>query len=317
MIAEASRLRFALPIFTFLVLGIWGLAWQSRATAQSNQPILFSREDSTRAIAIDSVTNTREPFSVFAPVAFSADPATRVMLFAGNLQLHEGENAAVVTADAEDEAHHVFPLTVEYVGSVPDNNWATAVIVRLNDDMGDAGDVLMRVYYHGVASNRVRVGIGHGGGGPPDDFGAVPTPGPLRPQFPGNPITAGTLTPTEVQTIIAQAVSAAASINKAVTVAVTDREGNVLGVFAMTGAPSTMQLRGGGPLQTPDPITGLVPVGLEGTKLPSKLGAISKAGTSSLFSTSGNAFTTRTAGFIIQAHFPPRVHFQGSGPLHV
>ena len=160
------------------------------------------------------------------------------------------------------------------------------------------------------------MGIGHTGGGPPDDVGAVPTPGPLGVQSPNNSLTAGTLTPAEVQTIIAQAVSAAASINKPVTVAVTDREGNVLGLFAMTGAPAMMQLRGGGPLQTPDPVTGLVPVGLEGTKLPSQLGAISKAGTSSLFSTTGNAFTTRTASFIIQEHFPPRVHFQGSGPLY-
>src|SRR5262249_12551579 len=92
--------------------------------------------------------------------------------------------------------------------------------------------------------------------------------------------------------------------------------GNVLGVFTMTGAPTLMQIRGGGPLQTPDPITGLVPVGLEGTKLPSKLGAISKAGTASLFSTTGNAFNSRTASFIIQQHFPPGVNFQSSGPLY-
>lgn len=315
MIAKVSRLRFALAFATLLVLSFGGLVWQTRSTAQSTRPILFSREDSTRAIAVDSVTNTHEPFSVVAPVAFSPDHSTRVMLFAGNLHLQGGEAFDVVTADAEDESHNVFSLQVEFVGPVPDQDWATAVIVRLADNMGDAGDVLMRVYYHGVASNRVRVGIGHMGGGPPDDFGAVPTPGPLGTQSPNNSTATGTLTPTEVQTIIAQAVSAAASINRPVTVAVTDKEGNVLGVFAMTGAPAMMQFRGGGPLQTPD-ANGLVPVGLEGTRLPSQLGAISKAGTSALFSTSGNAFTTRTASFIVQEHFPPGVHFQGSGPLY-
>ena len=298
-----------------LAFGFGSVFRQSHSTAQGTSPILFSHEDSTRAIVIDSVTSTREPFSVFAPVAFGTDQSTRLMLFAGNLHLQMGETTAAITADAEDEAHHIFPLQVEHAGPVPNQDWATAVIVRLSDDLADAGDVLVRVYYHNVASNRVRVGIGHTGGGPPDDAGAVPTPAPLGVNFPINPVTAGTLTTTEVQTIIAQAVSVAASINKAVTVAVTDREGNVLGVFAMTGAPSLMQFRGGGPLQTPDPITGLVPVGLEGTKLPSKLGAISKAGTSSLFSTSGNAFTTRTASFIIQEHFPPGVAFQGGGPL--
>src|SRR6266550_5929529 len=84
----------------------------------------------------------------------------------------------------------------------------------------------------------------------------------------------------------------------------------------MTGAPSMIQRRGGGPLQTPDPITGLVAVGLEGTRLPSRDGAISKAGTAALFSTSGNAFNTRTASFIIQQHFPPGVNFQPAGPLY-
>jgi uncharacterized protein GlcG (DUF336 family) len=48
----------------------------------------------------------------------------------------------------------------------------------------------------------------------------------------------------------------------------------------------------------------------------SRFAAISKAGTAALFSTSGNAFTTRTAGFIIQEHFPPGVNFRSGGPLY-
>ena len=84
----------------------------------------------------------------------------------------------------------------------------------------------------------------------------------------------------------------------------------------MTDAPTMMQIRGGGPLQTPDPTTGLVPVGLEGTRLLSRFGAVSKAGTASLLSTMGNAFNTRTAGFIIQDHIPPAVNFRPSGPLY-
>jgi len=237
------------------------------------------------------------------------------MLFAGNLRLAPGEGREAVTADAEDASHNIYPLQVEHVGPVPDQQWVTSVVVRLNEQMGDIGDVLVRIYYKGIASNRVRVAVGHVGGGPPDDLGALPTPGPVPEQFPINPITAGTLTPDEVMRIIAQAVSAAAAMNRAVTVAVTDREGNVLGLFTMAGAPSTFQIRGGGPLQTPNPITGLVPVGLEGTRLPSRFAAISKAGTAAFFSTSGNAFTTRTASFIIQEHFPPGVNFQPGGPL--
>jgi uncharacterized protein GlcG (DUF336 family) len=86
----------------------------------------------------------------------------------------------------------------------------------------------------------------------------------------------------------------------------------------MTGAPSSTQFRGGGPgpSQVPSPITGFVPVGLDGTVVAARLAAISKAGTASFFSTRGNAFSSRTAGFIIQEHFPPGVDFRSGGPLY-
>ncbi len=307
--------RSFLVLAVLLLLSLAGGLRSPQSSAQSPAPVLFSDPESTRAIAVESVVKTREPFSAAAAVSFGADNSTRITLLAGNLKLSAHEGTSAVTADAEDGSHHIHSLTVEYVGPVPNQNWATAVVVKLNPGMSDLGDVLVRIYYRGAASNRVRVGIGHVGGGPPDDPGAVPTPGPNA-EFNINPITAGTLTTDEVRTIIAQAVSAAVAMNKLVTVAVTDREGNVLGLFNMTGASTMMQIRGGGPLQTPDPITGLVPVGLEGTRLASRFGAISKAGTAAFFSTSGNAFTTRTAGFIIQEHIPPGVNFRPGGPLY-
>jgi uncharacterized protein GlcG (DUF336 family) len=237
------------------------------------------------------------------------------MLFA--MEIADDASPSEVTASAEDGAHNLYVLPVEYVGRVAGQEWMTSIIVRLSDTMADVGDVLVGISYRGVASNRVRLAIGHVGDGPPDDQGAVPTPGSVVP-LPPTTLTAGTLTTGEVQTIIAQAVSAASSLNRAVTVAVTDKEGNVLGVFSMTGAPATTQLRGGGPGPTlvPNPVTGFVPVGLDGTVVPAKLAAISKAGTAALFSTRGNAFTSRTASFIIQEHFPPGVDNRAGGPLY-
>jgi len=226
------------------------------------------------------------------------------MLFAMNLSLQPGDTVSSVTVEAEDFAHHVYQLPVEYIGAVPDQPWATSVVIRLSAGMDDLGDVLLRVSYRGVSSNRVRVAMGHVGGGLPDDEGAVPTPGSPIPTTPS--ATAGNLTSGEVQTIISQAVSAAVSLNRAVTVSVTDREANVLGVFVMTGAPASTTIRS----------VGANGHGLEGTVVPATLAAISKAGTGSLFSTTGNAFTTRTAGFIIQEHFPPGVQFRSGGPLY-
>jgi uncharacterized protein GlcG (DUF336 family) len=282
--------------------------------AQSNKLILISQETSTRAVAVDSVTQQREPFNPQFALVWSADNRTRIVLFA--MGLDPNAPASAVTAYAEDGSRRSYELKIEFVGRMQELDWATAIVMRLPDEMGDVGDVLIGVGYNGSKSNRVRVGIGHVGGGPPDDEGAMPTPGTVAPPVAPS-ATAGTLSSSDVQTIIAQAVSAASSLNRPVTVAVTDKEGNSLGVFKMTGANAKTQLRGGGPgpSQVPDPVTGFVPTGLDGTIVPSNLAAISKAGTAALFSTRGNAFTTRTAGFIIQEHFPPGVDFKSGGPL--
>ena len=312
-----KRTRFLLPSFVGVLLAVGFQSLPPNVHSQDKKLILISEETSTRAVAVDSVTQKHEPFSATSEVQWGSDTRTRIMVFAMGLSLQPGEGASAITADAEDGGHQIHHLAVEYVGPVPEQDWISSIILRLDDQFGDVGDVLVGISYHGSLSNRVRVGIGHVGDGPPDDTDAVPTPGSITP-LPQPASTAGTLGTSDVQTIIAQAVSTAAQLNRPVTVAVTDREGNVLGVFKMNGAPASTQLRGGGPgpSQVPSPLTGFVPVGLDGTVVPAKLAAISKAGTASLFSTGGNAFSTRTAGFIIQEHFPPGVDFRSGGPLY-
>ncbi|MBC7901710.1 MAG: heme-binding protein [Saprospiraceae bacterium] len=120
------------------------------------------------------------------------------------------------------------------------------------------------------------------------------------------PVNSQTLSASDVQTIIAQAVSTAVSLNQRVTVSVTDKEGNLLGTFTMTGAPSTTLIRS----------VGLAGQGLEALGVPSAAASHSKAGTAGIFSTGGNAFTTRTASFIIQEHFPPGIDNRPGGPLY-
>ena len=114
------------------------------------------------------------------------------------------------------------------------------------------------------------------------------------------------LTVADVQTIIAQAVSKAVSLNQRVAVSVTDKEGHLLGTFVMTGAPANTLIRS----------VGRAGQGLENLSVPSTAAALSKAGTAGIFSTGGNAFTTRTASFIIQEHFPPGVDNASGGPLY-
>jgi len=148
------------------------------SSSAAGAPVLLTQANSTRAIALNSVTRQAEPFQLQNPVAFGSDMRTRVMLFATNLTLAAGENASAVSADAEDATLAHYQMVVEYVGAVPGQTWMTAVVVRLNDNLGEVGDVLVGITYHGMTSNRVRIGLGHIGGGPPDDPPASPTPTP-------------------------------------------------------------------------------------------------------------------------------------------
>lgn len=279
--------------FAFLLAAV-------RANAQQTSPVLISHVDSTRAIAFDSVTRNREPFTTTAQTRFGSDSATRIMLFAMHLALPSGET---LTADAEDANHTFYQLVVEHVGPVPNNPWVSSVVIRVPENLPATGDVLVRIKYRNVASNRVRVGIGQVGGGPPDDANATPTPGLPDPSL---LVTATNLTSSDVQTILQQAASAATSLGKAVTIVVTDREGRPLGFFFMPGFPVTSTVRS----------VGTAGQGLEGMVVSALDSAQAKATTAAFFSTTGNAFSTRTAGFIIQEHFPPGISFRPGGPLY-
>ena len=115
------------------------------------------------------------------------------------------------------------------------------------------------------------------------------------------------LTSSEVERVIAQAVSEAQARGVTATVAVADRVGNVLAVFRMTGAATSVTIA------SP---AGNVDGGLEGINIiPDSLAAISKAVTAAYLSTEGNAFSTRTASQIVQEHFNPRDNLQPGGPL--
>ena len=172
-----------------LLIAICGSLSPLLAANPNRAPVLISESTSTRAIAFESVTMKAEPFSLTSSIPFSPDTRTRIAVFAINLDLLAGEGASAFSADAEDSVNAHYPLTVEYVGQVPGFPGITMFILRLNDSMSDPGDVLLRLNLHGISSNRVRVGVGHVGGGPADDPGVVATPAPQTPPTPTTPLT--------------------------------------------------------------------------------------------------------------------------------
>jgi uncharacterized protein GlcG (DUF336 family) len=129
---------------------------------------------------------------------------------------------------------------------------------------------------------------------------ATPTPTPTATPLPtatatptatAVPISSPTpdpLTIADVQTIVGQAVTRAVKVSPNSVIAIVDREGYVLGVWVVRGGSATP-----GEIAT----------------------AVSKAGTAAFLSSNQNAFTSRTAGYIIQQHFPVGVKNTAPGPL--
>lgn len=107
----------------------------------------------------------------------------------------------------------------------------------------------------------------------------------------------------DVEEIIAQASTRAAKIDPDAIIAVTDRDGFVLAIWDVGKTlPSTLP---------PFDFTSLPTIKLYSLVA----GAITRASTAAFLSSNQNAFTSRTAGFIIQQHFPPGVRNTGTGPL--
>jgi uncharacterized protein GlcG (DUF336 family) len=105
---------------------------------------------------------------------------------------------------------------------------------------------------------------------------------------------AAQLTLADVQTVVAQAVTRARALSTSplktgAVIALTDREGWVLGVWSLNTN-----------LTSASPLVGE---------------AITKAGTAAFLSSAQNAFSTRTAGDIVQQHFPPGIANTPPGPL--
>ncbi len=161
-----------------------------------------------------------------------------------------------------------------------------------------------------------------GGGG--SSGGGVGSPTPTPAPTPSPTPTGGTggvfrppaleaLTVADVQRIIAQAVGEAQARNLPSVIAVTDRIGNVVAVFSMNGSRTTTRTS----LRTATGVINNPGVDAQGLDVPATMGAIAKAVTGAYLSSSGNAFSTRTASQIVQEHFPPAPTTIGleSGPL--
>ena len=148
-------------------------------------------------------------------------------------------------------------------------------------------------------------GSSGGGGGPTP----TPTPTPTPPSGQSYVAPAAeSLAVADVQKVLAQAAAQAQADGRPGVIAVTDRVGNVLAVLRMTGAPAGAAIPRASDGSAQD---------IQGLSVPAEAAAIAKAITGAYLSSSGNAFSSRTASMIVQQHFPPASSTAGleSGPL--
>ena len=112
--------------------------------------------------ALDSILFLRDPLPVVnaADVMHQgSDRNTRVILFATNLQLKQGETSSSVVVNLVDVNNQSYDIPAEDVRPVPDSNF-TQVIFRLPNDL-PAGTCTFKINAHGQFSNagtlRIRV----------------------------------------------------------------------------------------------------------------------------------------------------------------
>src|SRR6266850_429479 len=125
----------------------------------SSTPVMLTEEGSNRALALDSVVWTRDPFRVTSTLNFSQDHHTRLMLLVANVDLLPGDDASLLTAQAQDSQGNIVPLTVENVVKVPSFDWITEVIVRLPDGIANLTQAQISVNARGQTSNSAVVQI--------------------------------------------------------------------------------------------------------------------------------------------------------------
>ena len=127
---------------------------------QADAPVLLTEENSARAIALDLVTQTRDPFSLINPYNLSTDLRRRVDLFVWRLGLLPNDNASNVSVVAEDDQGRSYNLVVEYVGPLPGVGEVTQVVVRLPDNVvGAPRDLWVKVGLRGLFSNSAVIKI--------------------------------------------------------------------------------------------------------------------------------------------------------------
>ncbi|MCU1290093.1 MAG: hypothetical protein JWN60_2322 [Acidobacteria bacterium] len=184
--SKSHRARHILPASLIIFVFIFSIRAQSVYNFDSPVPVLISENDSLRALAIPAEKTAARLFSQKQSKAFS--PRSKIVLYVTNVNLMPDEDASAFRVYVEDAKKRKYRFPVVKAEPVSGQEWVFALTVELRDTLGFRkqpeanGDVLIGVTWRGLASNRLRLGLGKTGGAVKDDAEAAPTP------FPGSPL---------------------------------------------------------------------------------------------------------------------------------
>ena len=122
-------------------------------------PTLFTVTGSDHAAAVELTQFVTGPFPVTTTLLSEGRNTTRIIVFATDLTLQPGEDVQAITAEAVDAAGVHYPLRVEFISPLSDLPQVQQLVLRLNRELDDTGEVLVTVSLHGLTSNNVRIGI--------------------------------------------------------------------------------------------------------------------------------------------------------------
>jgi hypothetical protein len=130
--------------------------------ADNLAPQLLTIAGTDRAIAFDSTSLVIDPFNLQGNSNFIADNKTHIMLFALHAQLKPGETASAITAEANIDGT-IVPLIVESVGTVPNFDWLTQLVIKFPDGFSTGGggphDAKITIRLRGQVSNQAVITV--------------------------------------------------------------------------------------------------------------------------------------------------------------
>jgi hypothetical protein len=122
-------------------------------------PTLLTLPNSDRGAAVELTQFVTGPFPLTTTLLSDGRNRTRIILFGTDLELLPGEDLEAITAEAVDAAQVRYPLRVEFLSPLSNLPHVYQIVLRLNRELDDSGEVLVSVSLHGMTSNKVRIGI--------------------------------------------------------------------------------------------------------------------------------------------------------------